>query len=499
MELLNHDLSIPLHYQVMVILKERIENGIYPVGSKIPNEMELCSEFAVSRPTIRRAVEELVDMNLLEKKHPQGTFVRKPDIQNNITVQPNMSFSRESPEELTVSLASPLMDFYLFQAVDEFEHKRGCKIFVMPQGPWQESLYHVVNALIENQVPDVFLVSNVAIASFAKMGVILPFDSLLEKKQLEDLKNRERNSEYCQYIYNDMLYGYPFFSETRLMYYRRDHFDELHLPYPDSDWTHDDFLELGKRLTLPRKARWAYAYPTSSDGDTLNTIMPLIMQNGGEICGKVNGKVQIMTNQSAFAESFRWLCDLVLQHRIAPPIEAGGDYSKLCTMFLEGSLSMIIGLPSFSIILRDRLADSWGVVKLPKGRVHGKSFRGRIPFCISAKCKNPRLAMSFIQHLTDRNILFPYTRRVGVFPPVELYEKDVIIQNTQPELRIFVDAMFDSTGWDKYLNGQSMEMDSWQMPIQHTLRRVLQKKISYETALEYIYLALRDTLKRTAN
>lgn len=107
--------------------------------------------------------------------------------------------------------------------------------------------------------------------------------------------------------------------------------------------------------------------------------------------------------------------------------------------------------------------------------------------------------MSFIQHLTDMDILFPYTRRVGVFPPVELYEKDVIIQNTQPELGIFVDAMFDSTGWDKYLNGQSMEMDSWQMPIQHTLRRVLQKKISYETALEYIYLALRDTLKRTAN
>ena len=151
-EVLNRELSIPLHYQLMVILKKRVEDGVYPVDSKIPNEMELCEEFQVSRPTVRKAVGELVEAGMLMKVHPKGTFVcrhgeKKMPLppENNVEKEASPAASRDT---LTVSLESPLMDLLLYQAVEEYEYHTGTHISIQPKGPWQNGFSDVVNAII---------------------------------------------------------------------------------------------------------------------------------------------------------------------------------------------------------------------------------------------------------------------------------------------------------------------------------------------------------------
>ena len=56
-------------------LLARIEDGTYPVGQTIPTEMELADIYDVSRPTIRQAVQLLVDDGYLEKRRRRGTIV----------------------------------------------------------------------------------------------------------------------------------------------------------------------------------------------------------------------------------------------------------------------------------------------------------------------------------------------------------------------------------------------------------------------------------------
>lgn len=51
-----------------------IENNL-KVGSKIPNEFELCQHLNVGRGTVREAVKLLVSRNVLEIKRGKGTFV----------------------------------------------------------------------------------------------------------------------------------------------------------------------------------------------------------------------------------------------------------------------------------------------------------------------------------------------------------------------------------------------------------------------------------------
>jgi len=68
----------PLYIQVKLDLKKKIEEGIWEVGDKIPNELELCKIYNVSRTTIRDAINELVWEEYLVRKRAKGTYVLKP-------------------------------------------------------------------------------------------------------------------------------------------------------------------------------------------------------------------------------------------------------------------------------------------------------------------------------------------------------------------------------------------------------------------------------------
>ena len=53
----------------------QIEQGHWPEHSKVPSENELAQQFAVSRMTARRALQELTEIGLLTRSQGLGTFV----------------------------------------------------------------------------------------------------------------------------------------------------------------------------------------------------------------------------------------------------------------------------------------------------------------------------------------------------------------------------------------------------------------------------------------
>ena len=82
------DYAVPLYHQIYVKLREEIISGERAYGSRMPTELELSEQFAVSRITARRALDELADQGLVERRRRIGTTVvfRSPvkPIQGNI-------------------------------------------------------------------------------------------------------------------------------------------------------------------------------------------------------------------------------------------------------------------------------------------------------------------------------------------------------------------------------------------------------------------------------
>ncbi|MFC4314624.1 GntR family transcriptional regulator [Steroidobacter flavus] len=65
----------PLYLQVARALKKEIVGGLYPVGSHLPTESELCERFVVSHYTIREALRRLRDDRLVSSRQGAGTVV----------------------------------------------------------------------------------------------------------------------------------------------------------------------------------------------------------------------------------------------------------------------------------------------------------------------------------------------------------------------------------------------------------------------------------------
>jgi GntR family transcriptional regulator len=70
--------KLPLYDQIERNLRDLVVNGHLKPGEAMPGEWDLADLYGVSRLTVRRALDELVRQNWLEKKHGVGTFVRQP-------------------------------------------------------------------------------------------------------------------------------------------------------------------------------------------------------------------------------------------------------------------------------------------------------------------------------------------------------------------------------------------------------------------------------------
>ncbi|QXJ20226.1 GntR family transcriptional regulator [Actinomadura graeca] len=70
---------VPLYFQVARQLEEAIRTGELPPGARLENELELASRYRLSRPTVRQAIQHLVDQGLLVRRRGVGTqVVRSP-------------------------------------------------------------------------------------------------------------------------------------------------------------------------------------------------------------------------------------------------------------------------------------------------------------------------------------------------------------------------------------------------------------------------------------
>jgi GntR family transcriptional regulator len=76
--------AAPLYVQIKDLLVFRISNGQWSPGELIPSEIQLAQELGVSQGTVRKAISELVEKNVLTRKQGRGTFVAYHDSERSL-------------------------------------------------------------------------------------------------------------------------------------------------------------------------------------------------------------------------------------------------------------------------------------------------------------------------------------------------------------------------------------------------------------------------------
>ena len=72
---LDRSSPIPLYYQLAQAIEAAIRDGDLAPGDRFENELALAKRLTLSRPTTRRAIQEVVDKGLLVRKRGVGTQV----------------------------------------------------------------------------------------------------------------------------------------------------------------------------------------------------------------------------------------------------------------------------------------------------------------------------------------------------------------------------------------------------------------------------------------
>jgi GntR family transcriptional regulator len=127
--IINYDSKVPLYHQLKEQIRKNILSGGYKEGDLIPSERELSDQYDLSSTTIRRALNDLVQENFLERKAGKGTFVKltkvKRDLRKVIGFTKNMQEMGLVPSTRVISKKTVNANYYVRRCLSL---KKGSKI-----------------------------------------------------------------------------------------------------------------------------------------------------------------------------------------------------------------------------------------------------------------------------------------------------------------------------------------------------------------------------------
>ena len=136
------EISKPIYVQIQEYLAEQILSGRLAPDSRISSERDLSDELEVSRMTIRKALTELVNEGLLDRRHGSGTYVAKPKVTYE---SGDLINYMETMRARNIATGSQLLEFGQVPASRRLAEKLAVEI--------GHSLYRIVILRFANHVP----------------------------------------------------------------------------------------------------------------------------------------------------------------------------------------------------------------------------------------------------------------------------------------------------------------------------------------------------------
>lgn len=101
---------MPLYFQVAQRIERAVEQGELPPGSRLENEVALSERLGLSRPTVRRAIQELVNKGMLVRRRGIGTQVVRGQVTRRVELTSLFDdLSRESRRPGTKILTNEII------------------------------------------------------------------------------------------------------------------------------------------------------------------------------------------------------------------------------------------------------------------------------------------------------------------------------------------------------------------------------------------------------
>ncbi|MBD5401687.1 sugar ABC transporter substrate-binding protein [bacterium] len=244
----------------------------------------------------------------------------------------------------------------------------------IPQNYFQK--LHLLFA--SNTAPDVIFINNHYLPIYANANVLEDLTPYSQEFEFEGLYNKSLEA----LTWDKKIYAVPRDVSTLVVFYNKDLFNKFKVPYPNENWSIEEFLDTAGKLThLPE------IFGISFDEEPL-FYLPYLTYFGVKDFADMDSE--------NYQKGLNFYSDLRNKYHYAPKKEEFAS-ATMAQMFLQGRLGMQISgrwlVPKF----REEAKFDWDVVSFPKGVVPLDSSG----WAIAKSSKHKKESIRLIQYLAS--------------------------------------------------------------------------------------------------
>ena len=254
----------------------------------------------------------------------------------------------------------------------------------------------LLTAYVGGALPDVAQLGNTWIPEFAALNALEPLDALVARDSALVPRADYFPGVLATNVVDSVLYGIPWYVDTRVMFYRTDLLRAAGITSPPTTWA-----ELREALIKVKKVQPAGAFPA---------LLPLNEWTQPVIFGMQAGSPLLADNGTRgafrdprFRRGFEFYVNL-FRDSLAPAL-ANTQISSVYQEFAAGRVAMYITGPwnvgEFKKRLPDSLQNAWMTAPLPGPDSGGVSLAGGSSIVIMRGSAKKSVAWRFVTFLSD--------------------------------------------------------------------------------------------------
>lgn len=294
-------------------------------------------------------------------------------------------------------------------------------------------------AMQANACADLIILHWRQVPIFAGKDMLVPLDSYIQQDayDVDDFFPSALNA----YQYDGEQVTLPEKGSTHLLFYNKTLFDQAGIAYPDDDWTHDDMVEAGKKLTKR----------DDNDRVTQIGVIPLdapswVWTMGGRFADDALENVYFTEQATVDAVEFLWKLrnDWQITSR---NLNARGQDAAQVDVFEKGTVAMAIGGPWHFAKYEGITSFDWDIALFPKGPGGRRTRYAAMGYGIWSGSHHPDAAWKLMSFLLDKESMtqrrsnsytdMPSRRSVayGAFAQQDTpFDLDVMLRSMDPEI-----------------------------------------------------------------
>ncbi|MCA9255803.1 MAG: sugar ABC transporter substrate-binding protein [Phycisphaerales bacterium] len=253
---------------------------------------------------------------------------------------------------------------------------------------------------VAKRAPDVLQLDASYASVFIDNDLLLNMTPIIESDAAFDLDRYFRNVVDVARR-GDALYAIPLDFTPLVLFYNKRLFDAAGIPYPEQDWTCDEFLKVARALTIDHPEGASKKQYGLYFRNLMSLWVPWVWANGGSVLSPDGRHAEGYFNSEASVSAIRFLTDMITRSHVAPSdseaAAAGVD------LFQVGRAAMNVAGHWMIIDYRTANVD-FGVTMLPSNTGRPRTVIYESGLAINRETQQQALAWEYVKFMTSAEV-----------------------------------------------------------------------------------------------